>query len=332
MNRAIMVAGLHLDRAWTELGSPFGAELRDWSRKLLVLVVEEARRRDVDTLLIVGDLADRSTVLPQTLGYAAQALGAFSGNVLVVPGRRDWTDGNDLYGLLPWAENTTCVSTSSFAPTGVPNLFASAWTSPNPSLTRPPAGPPTPSGVVVRAALEPDAAATLGIDSWVVTSGDTHEPPRRVYVLPDLVQVPGAEDGWGLLLDLDDLAGGAERVTFSGRPGVCVDVDVSSLDDSQRFAAAVAGAGGSPGPVLLRLIGVLPPSLLLPGFGGPDLPTGAVLDLTGLRYGVETPEPTDRSTRAEFLRAMALTRGEARERHQTTALGLRALESSATGV
>src|SRR3954470_24870535 len=90
MTRIIVVAGVHLDRAWPELGNTFGNALRLWSREVLARLVDEARRRDAEAIVIAGNLMDRSTVLPETVEYAATVLGSFPGRVLVAPGSTDW--------------------------------------------------------------------------------------------------------------------------------------------------------------------------------------------------------------------------------------------------
>src|SRR4051794_3529405 len=116
MNRTMIVAGVHLDGAWTELGARAGATFRDWSRHILAIAVEKAGGSGADTLVILGGLADRLTAQPDTITYAAEVLDTFSGAVVVVPGPADWTDGNDLYGLVEWAPNTTVLTAAGFAP------------------------------------------------------------------------------------------------------------------------------------------------------------------------------------------------------------------------
>jgi hypothetical protein len=54
-----------------------------------------------------------------------------------------------------------------------------------------------------------------------------------------------------------------------------------------------------------------------------------VLDRTSVTFGELTPEDSDRTARAVFLRAMGNTRTSGVQRHQTTALGLAALDADA---
>ena len=111
-----MVAGVNLDRAWTDLGTGFGNPLRRWSRDVLATVVDEAHRLGIETIVIAGDLFDRSTVLPDTVDYAAKVLGGFRGSVLIAPGRSDWIGGVSPYAYQDWAGNTTSGMPLSFGP------------------------------------------------------------------------------------------------------------------------------------------------------------------------------------------------------------------------
>jgi hypothetical protein len=138
----MIVSGVHLDHAWADLGARFGMALRDWSRQVLALLVEEANRRSAGLLMIAGDLFDRSYVLPATADYASQILGTFNGDVLVVPGRSDWVDGTSLYCTHKWAPNTSVCLSSDYQPcAAAPTIWVSAWTSPGGSAPRIPVTP-----------------------------------------------------------------------------------------------------------------------------------------------------------------------------------------------
>jgi hypothetical protein len=106
-----------------------------------------------------------------------------------------------------------------------------------------------------------------------------------------------------------------------------VELDVTDIPDTDAYATAVESAITSQSPLVLRLHGTLGPAVLLPGFGGPELPPGVMLDLDSLIFGALTVDDSDRSARAGFLRAMADTRTLDLQRHQTTALGLAALDA-----
>src|SRR4051812_47701045 len=112
----MIFAGIHLDRAWTELGTHVGAELRRGARDILAHVIDEAHERNVETLVIAGGLLDRSTALPATVDYAAKVLGTFRGNVLIAPGPSDWIAGDGPYSYHDWPANTHVWTESEYAP------------------------------------------------------------------------------------------------------------------------------------------------------------------------------------------------------------------------
>lgn len=323
----MIVAGVHLDNAWTDLGAQFGTVLRDWSRDVLAHVVAEANRRDVGTLLIVGDLYNRSFALPATIDIAAQLLSTFRGNVLIAPGRSDWIDATSLYSTHKWAPNTFIWSASEYQSSElVQSVWASAWTSPARFAPRIPDGPGP--RLLVRAGMS-DAdldRVVIGPDDLLVTTAATEA--ERILTVPDLVHDPREAGGFALLVDGEKPTSGVQRVELSGQPGKLVEQNVTDIPDTDAFTTALEWALTSQGPLVLRLIGTLGPAVLLPGFGGPALPPGVVLDLDSLTFGTLTVDASDRSARAEFLRAMAETKTIELQRHQTTALGLAALGSN----
>lgn len=307
----MIVGGVHLDHAWTGLGASFGAALREWSRNILALVVEEANRRDCELLLIAGDLFNRSYALPGTIDYASQVLGTFRGDVLIVAGSSDWYDGASLYSTHTWAANTSICSSSDYEPcAAAPAVWVSAWTSPGGSAPRvPDASEPR---VLVRAGMADD---------------------DRVLTVPNLVHDPREPGGFALLIDSAEPTGSAQQVELPRQPGSLVVLDVTDVTGTDALAAALEAATMLGSPMLLRLVGTLATEVLLPGFSGPDrnLPSNVVLDLDSLSFATPSVDPTDHSARAEFLHAVAFANTPELERHQTIALGLAALDDAATG-
>ena len=305
----MIVGGVHLDHAWTGLGTSFGSALRQWSRNILALVVEEANRRDCELLLIAGDLFNRSYALPGTIDYAAQVLGTFRGDVLIVPGSTDWYDAASLYSTHAWAANTSICSSSDYQPCAVaPAVWVSAWTSPGGSAPRVPVAPE--ARVLVRAGMDDE---------------------DRVLTVPNLVHDPREPGGFVLLIDSAEPTGSAQQIELGSHPGSLVVLDVTDVTSTDALAAALEAAITPGSPMLLRLVGTLATEVLLPGFSGPDrnLPANVVLDLDSLTFATPSVDPTDRSALAEFLRAIAYANTPELERHQTIALGLAALDDSA---
>ena len=305
----MIVSGVRLDHAWVGLGAPFGSALRDWSRQVLALVVEEANRRHAGVLLVAGDLFDRSYALPATVDYASQILGTFSGEVVIVPGRGDWFDGTSLYDTHAWASNISICRSAEYQPcVTAPAVWASAWTSPGGSAPR------------VPAATEPR----------VLVRAEAADYDDRVLAVPHLVHDPREPDGFALLIDIARPSEPARRVDLPRQPGRAVDVDVTNTTETEALFIVLEEVLIPDEPMLLRLVGTLAPGVLLPGFGGPErtLPPGVVLDLESLTFSTPPVDPADHSARAEFIHAMAYANTPDLQRHQTTALGLAALADS----
>jgi len=328
MSRAMIAAGVHLDRAWSQLGTQFGHELRRWSRDTLVHLVELAGNRGVTSLILAGDLLDRETIVPDTVDYAGKVLGAFPGSALIVPGRSDWIGAAGPYELDIWQPNTTIWRTAEFGPWDpVPSLWVSAWTSPAGSAPR---IPDKPESLILLRPAAADLAGQLppGSRQRLITTGAL--PAEGLTVLPDIVHEP--EEAGGSVLIVDSATGGIEYLSIPGQPGSLVQVDVTGFDATEQLATALSMAlQGTSGPVVLRLIGALAPRVLLPGFGGPDLPPGAVTNLGSLRYGQLELDSADRSAEAEFVRAAAASGAGDLERHQAIAFGLTALAETSIG-
>jgi hypothetical protein len=324
----MIVAGVHLDNAWRELGGEFGRALRAWSRDVLSHTISESNRRGVETLIIAGDFFNRSFALPATIDVVVQLLETFSGSVLIAPGKADWIDAASLYRTRPWPANTFIWSEPEYRPSElVPSVWASAWTSPSGSSPRLPDA--TGPRLVVRAGMaeaELGRVATSPPDLFVTTGAAVAE---GILTVPDLVHDPRTPGGFALLVDSEDPTSAAERVELPGRPGILVELDVTAIPDTDAFGAALESALAPNDLVVLRLEGTLSPAVLLPGFGGPELPAGVVLDRSAVTFGEQTVEDSDRTARAVFLRAMAHARTSGVQRHQTTALGLAALDADA---
>jgi hypothetical protein len=308
MVQVMVAAGVRLDHAWTRLGGGFGDPLRSWSRDVLVRLIEAAGSRGVEALVIVGDLLDRDTVIPDTVDHAAHALAAFPGPVLIVPGRSDWVGGvGGPYDIDMWQPNTTIWRSADYGPWDVaPDLWISAWTSPAASQPR---VPHDANGATL---LRASAGDGVGL------------------AVPDLVHEPG--EAGGSVLILDTRTRSVETLEIPGQPGQILEVDVSAVESTAELAEAIAAASstGSAEAVLMRLTGQLAARVLLPGFGGPELPPLTVLDLDSLQFRQLEVEAGDRSAQAEFVRALAGAGTSSMERHQTIALGLVALAETAT--
>ena len=323
-----IVSGFHLDRAWPELGPTFGKAWRSWSRTLLSEVVERAQLLEADTILVLGDLVDRETVLPDTLDFATQTLGSFPGRVLIAPGRRDWARAGGPYERATLAANTEVWGSEPYAELpAAPGVFGSAWASPAPDGEPPrQAGTATTRRIWVRAESASVPLSGEATNDLLITSGQGARIDEGVLVAPPLVSEAGAVPR-GVFLDLSDETVCARIVELSDPPGARVDLDVTALTSTQALDQALKSADRGPTPVYLALVGTLAPGVLLPGSGGPVPGEAVHLDTSALIYADPPRRSGDHSMIAEFLRAMAESPDDARTRHQITALGLRALSA-----
>lgn len=82
----------------------WGARMREQVREAFSHVIRIANEREVDLLLIVGDLFDSSRVSDESLGFAFDQIGRARMPVVMVPGNHDAHDERSIYaGLNPSA-------------------------------------------------------------------------------------------------------------------------------------------------------------------------------------------------------------------------------------
>jgi hypothetical protein len=244
----------------------------------------------------------------------------------MVPGRSDWIGGVGPYELDLWQPNTCIWRSAAFSAWDeLPSLWVSAWT--NPAAVSPRI-PHDADGQTLLRASAVDCVDRLPLGSWLITTGAREA--GAAIVVSDLVHHPDEAGGFALVFDSDNRH--VDSVPIPGQPGSLVELDVTAVATTDQLEAALATAVSSgEEPVMLRLVGELAPRVLLPGFGGPDLPPEVVMNFDYLQYGQLMVEVGDRSAQAEFVRAMAVNGADALALHQTTALGLTALAETATG-
>ncbi len=322
-----IVSGLHVDRPWPNLVPSFGRALREWSLALLPEVVDQAKKHEADTIVVLGDLLHRATVLPDTVDHIAEVLGTFPGRVLIAPGRRDWAGDSGPYERATFAPNTEVWSSESYSELpSAPGVFGSAWTSATSNVDPPRrGGSPGTRRIWVRPEGNTTGWADKEPTELFITSGPTFHAEEGVFVAPHVVQEPGATGSNALLLDLTDEGVNAQIVSLPPQPGSRAELDVTPLLSTASLGRALASASRGRTPVHLSLVGTLAPGVLLPGSGGPMPSEDVQLDLSALEYADPPHRAGDHSMIAEFLRAMADSPDDARTRHQVTALGLQAL-------
>ncbi len=330
--RVMVVHGVRLGRAWTDLGPELGERLRTWSQELLAEAAVAARRSEVDLLVFLGDLFDRSTVTPAMVEYAAAVFESLHLPVSILPGRADWFDHASPYAHVRFPANVTVVTSAKPVRLGLGDvLFGSAWTGPSElwTVSMQQVDPAIPR-LILRADVDDPAGAAArlaGSTHMVTTSDDFNGDAFQVG--PTLLRPVCAvgEPGPALILSVDP------EGTLTTEPislGSCLvrtrQVDVTGLDEGQLYDAVVAAAEGE--PTVVRVVGALRADVLPPSLHPIAFPPAVRVDESALTYADPGVDEAERTTRGEFLRAIGDRALSPRQRHIATALGLQALEKA----
>lgn len=319
MESVLAVAGVGIDRAWSQFDPATGARLRQSSQDLLHAVVAAAYDHGVDALVVVGDLFDRATSRPSAVTEVRTLFAALDIPVVVVPGVADWIGPGSPYSYGDWSGAE--VATDS-APTAVPSL--SGWLVA--AVTRPQgvtsALPSVPPGAVV---VTPSYDGLAPASGQVLTSGARFAAEGGLVVVPPLV-APGGEAVAVLLREGLD----AKPVVLGDSVVRLLDLDISSCDTTADLIALLDASATGEDCVHLRLVGRLAQGVLLPGYADWSPRAGVTVDVEALDFvAPTTPDPGAQTADAQFMRAMAQLDVLPRERHQATALGLLAMAEEA---
>ena len=285
MTRVLAVSGLGLDRAWPDLGSVLGAQLREWSVALLAEVGQAVSRAGAERLLLVGDLFDRATVTPATVEYVGAVLGSVGVPVVVIPGRSDWYGEGSPYIHAAWPDNVSIVSSSvPVACDGGETLWASAWTGAVEHRLVLPSGLGAQTTLLVRPDVSDPALLTtqLPAATHLLTSSARVVVHSRATVLTPLATLDQPVTAQLLTLQGDG-AWEAEVVGLSACPVALKRLDVAEVKaDRDLYEAVLAAAGDT--PAVVRLSGALPAGVLPPSLHTEPLPPHVVVDEDELEY------------------------------------------------
>ncbi len=124
MIRILHTGDLHLDTAFHGLSSEQARERRSEQRKLLErmrLLVEE---RNINVVLIAGDLFDSDSVYYETTHMLADELGRMKAHVFIAPGNHDPYSEFSPYLGVAWPENVHLFQSDYFERVELPELGA----------------------------------------------------------------------------------------------------------------------------------------------------------------------------------------------------------------
>ena len=103
--RLLHAADLHLDSAFRGLTGEKALQRRRESRVLLDAMAELVRERNVDAVLLSGDLFDGDAVYRETLEHLGRALGTMACPVFIAPGNHDPYHSRSPYRQVDWPDN-----------------------------------------------------------------------------------------------------------------------------------------------------------------------------------------------------------------------------------
>ena len=127
-------ADFHLDAPFAALPPERAAQRRGEQRELLDRLAQLARDRQVDLVLLAGDLMDSEQTYAETAQALSRALAAIPAPVFIAPGNHDFWSERSLYATMTWPENVHIFTRDT--PSAIPLLqlgctvYGAAFTAP----------------------------------------------------------------------------------------------------------------------------------------------------------------------------------------------------------
>lgn len=334
MPSIITLSGINIDRAYPGLGPDAATRRRALSLSALIGVTQQVRDRAIDAIVIVGGLFDDRSVGTDSLPAALQVLESAGVPVFIAPGTADPIIAGGEYVTGRLADNVSAWTSTEFvegARVGTIGIVGRArrgvWDS-TPQLL--PAALTSAPYLVVGDAIESERFGPPAV-IHVVTTGAAETADSRSTMLRPVNGDLGEPFGRAAVIRIDNsLQVAVDWVDLLPGDPSTVDVDVSSAATTAELLAQIIAATESLAAwSVLRLTGVLQPGIVLPStreeIGGRDdiLITDEALEFASL-----VPDTDDHSALAEFARSLTAASADDRTRHQATAFGLLALQSS----
>ena len=127
-------ADFHLDAPFAALPPERAAQRRGEQRALLDRMAQLARDRQVDLVLLAGDLMDSEQTYAETAQALSRALAAIPAPVFIAPGNHDFWSERSLYATMSWPENVHIFTQASPSAVPLPQLgctvYGAAFTAP----------------------------------------------------------------------------------------------------------------------------------------------------------------------------------------------------------
>lgn len=264
MLKILHAADLHLDSPYTSLPSEKAILRRDEGRQFLSRLRELAIERQVDLVLLAGDLFDSQRVRAETLHAMQSAFSKMPCPVFIAPGNHDFYSPKSPYATVIWPEHVYIFHSETPQFLHLPELNCTVWgnafTAPHRD-TCPITGveidpnDPTISLMVTHGDMETmgrygtiskEAVARSGIDYLALGHVHTHIPPQHIG--NTVWAYPGCPEGRGfdelgekgiLYLEISKEEVRSEFIPTSQRRYEIITLDLS---DETNAVAAILGA------------------------------------------------------------------------------------------
>lgn len=130
--RVLHAADLHMDSPFEALSGEKAAIRRAEQRALLGKIAELAREREVDLVLLAGDLLDSGSAYRETALMLRQTLAEMEAKVFIAPGNHDFYSPRSVWALLELPENVHVFRSNEIECVSLPELdtevFGAAFT------------------------------------------------------------------------------------------------------------------------------------------------------------------------------------------------------------
>ena len=130
--RVLHAADLHMDSPFEALSGEKAAIRRAEQRALLGKIAELAREREVDLVLLAGDLLDSGSAYRETALMLRQTLAEMEAKVFIAPGNHDFYSPRSVWALLELPENVYVFRSNEIECVSLPELdtevFGAAFT------------------------------------------------------------------------------------------------------------------------------------------------------------------------------------------------------------
>lgn len=114
--RVAHLADVHLDSRFAQFSPEAQRKRQIAIEESLKHALREARERDVDLLLIAGDLYEQERFTPSTANFLRDELEAFEKPVFISPGNHDYYSPTSLYATVEWSNNVHVFTSTGFEP------------------------------------------------------------------------------------------------------------------------------------------------------------------------------------------------------------------------